>query len=166
MKSLFRSKRSGADQANPRKGPGIYKHKDELRHLLLSCKSYFVTVMVFSCAINLLYLAGPLYMLQVYDRVVSSGSIVTLVMLTLVLLLAFAALAALDTVRGRILARASTRLDQQMAGRVITAIVDASLKTEPQRPNIFATSIIFASALPAPESMPFLTCPGRRSTLP
>jgi len=77
MKSLFRSKRSGADQAKGRKGPGIYRHKDELWHLLLSCKSYFVTVMVFSCAINLLYLAGPLYMLQVYDRVVSSGSIVT-----------------------------------------------------------------------------------------
>src|SRR5882757_1767519 len=129
MKSLFRSKRSGADQAKHRKSPGIYRHKDELRHLLLSCKSYFVTVMIFSCAINLLYLAGPLYMLQVYDRVVSSGSIVTLVMLTLVLLLAFAALAGLDTVRGRILARASIRLDQKMASRVITAIVDASLKT-------------------------------------
>jgi len=129
MKSLFRLKRSGADQAKHRKSPGIYRHKDELRHLLLSCKSYFVTVMIFSCAINLLYLAGPLYMLQVYDRVVSSGSIVTLVMLTLVLLLAFAALAGLDTVRGRILARASIRLDQKMASRVITAIVDASLKT-------------------------------------
>lgn len=107
----------------------IYRHKDELRALLLSCKSYFVTAMIFSCAINLLYLAGPLYMLQVYDRVVSSGSVVTLVMLTLVLLLAFAALAGLDMVRGRILGRASIRLDQQMAPRVIAATVDASLKT-------------------------------------
>ena len=107
----------------------IYRHKDELRALLLSCKSYFVTAMIFSCAINLLYLAGPLYMLQVYDRVVSSGSVVTLVMLTLVLLLAFAALSALDMVRGRILGRASIRLDQQMAPRVIAATVDASLKT-------------------------------------
>jgi ATP-binding cassette subfamily C protein len=107
----------------------IYRHKDELRALLLSCKSYFVTAMIFSCAINLLYLAGPLYMLQVYDRVVSSGSVVTLVMLTLVLLLAFAALAGLDLVRGRILGRASIRLDQQMAPRVIAATVDASLKT-------------------------------------
>ena len=134
MKSLFRGLRSGADQAKRPKGPGIYRHKDELWQLLLSCKSYFATVMIFSCAINLLYLAGPLYMLQVYDRVVSSGSIVTLVMLTLVLLLAFAALAALDTVRGRILARASIRLDQQMGGRVITAIVDASLKTGAAKP--------------------------------
>src|ERR1700688_2059672 len=105
----------------------IYRHKDELRALLLSCKSYFVTAMLFSFAINLLYLAAPLYMLQVYDRVVSSGSVVTLVMLTLVLLLAFAALAGLDMVRGRVLARASIRLDQQMAPRVIAATVEASL---------------------------------------
>jgi ATP-binding cassette, subfamily C, bacterial len=129
MKSVFKRRRSGAGQAKPEKGPATLRDKDELRHLLLSCKGYFVTVMIFSCAINLLYLAGPLYMLQVYDRVVSSGSIVTLVMLTLVLLLAFAALAALDMIRGRILARASVRLDQKMASRVITAVVDASLKT-------------------------------------
>lgn len=108
---------------------GIYRHKDELRGMLLSCKSYFVTALIFSLAINLLYLAGPLYMLQVYDRVVSSASIVTLVMLTLLLLIAFAALAVLDMIRARILARASVRLDQRMAGRVISAIVDASLKT-------------------------------------
>jgi len=129
MKSVFRGMRSGADHTKRRKGAGTHRHKDELRALLLSCKSYFVTVMIFSFAVNLLYLAGPLYMLQVYDRVVSSASIVTLVMLTLLLLLAFAALAGLDMVRARILARASIRLDRQMAGRVITAIVDASLKT-------------------------------------
>ena len=129
MKSVFKRRRSGAGQAKPEKGRGTFRHKDELRHLLLSCKGYFVTVMIFSCAINLLYLAGPLYMLQVYDRVVSSGSIVTLVMLTLVLLLAFAALAGLDMIRGLILARASIRLDQKMSSRVITAVVDASLKT-------------------------------------
>ena len=43
---------------------------------------------MFSLAINLLYLAAPLYMLQVYDRVISSASEITLVMLTIALLLA------------------------------------------------------------------------------
>lgn len=119
----------GANQTTRPDDTRTYRHKDELQGLLLSCRSYFVTAMMFSFAINLLYLAGPLYMLQVYDRVVSSASIVTLVMLTLVLLLAFAVLATLDTVRARILARASIRLDRRMAGRVITAIVEASLKT-------------------------------------
>src|SRR5690242_12753952 len=102
MKSVFRNLKSGANDANRRKGAGIYRHKDELRELLLSCKSYFVTAMIFSFAINLLYLAGPLYMLQVYDRVVSSASMVTLEMLTLLLLVAFAALSGLDMVRARI----------------------------------------------------------------
>src|SRR5213079_2371959 len=79
---------------------------------------------MFSLAINLLYLAGPLYMLQVYDRVISSASEVTLVMLTLALLLAFIALAGLDSVRARVLTRASIRLDKLMASRVMTAIID------------------------------------------
>jgi ATP-binding cassette subfamily C protein len=81
---------------------------------------------MFSLAINLLYLAGPLYMLQVYDRVISSASEVTLVMLTLALLLAFLALAGLDAVRARVLTRASIRLDQKIAARIMTAIIDRS----------------------------------------
>ena len=81
---------------------------------------------MFSLAINLLYLAGPLYMLQVYDRVISSASEVTLVMLTIALLIAFLALAGLDAVRARVLTRASIRLDQKIAARVMTAIIDRS----------------------------------------
>ncbi|MBR1279239.1 type I secretion system permease/ATPase [Bradyrhizobium sp. AUGA SZCCT0283] len=102
------------------------KGPDELRHLLQSCKGYFVTAAIFSGAINLLYLAGPLYMLQVYDRVISSASEVTLVMLTIALLLAYIALAGLDAVRARVLTRASIRLDQRIAGRIMTAIIDRS----------------------------------------
>src|SRR5215471_14163107 len=99
---------------------------DEARALVGGCRSYFMTAGVFSLAINLLYLASPIYMLQVYDRVISSSSVVTLVMLTIVLLLAFASLAGLDTVRARVLTRASIRLDRLMAGRVVTAIIDSS----------------------------------------
>ena len=102
------------------------KRTDELRRLLQTCKSYFVTAAMFSLAINLLYLAGPLYMLQVYDRVISSASEVTLVMLTIALLLAFLALAGLDAVRARVLTRASIRLDQRIAARIMMAIIDRS----------------------------------------
>ena len=79
---------------------------------------------MFSLATNLLYLAGPIYMLQLYDRVVSSGSVTTLVMLTAALALAFIALAGLDVVRARILTRASVRLDTMLASRVVAASVD------------------------------------------
>jgi PrtD family type I secretion system ABC transporter len=103
-----------------------FKRPDELRRLLKSCQGHFVTAAIFSLAINLLYLAGPLYMLQVYDRVISSASEITLLMLTIALLMAFMALAGLDAVRARVLTRASIRLDQTIAARVMTAIIDRS----------------------------------------
>lgn len=82
------------------------KSNDELRRLLDGGRSYFVTAAIFSLAINVLYLAGPLYMLQVYDRVISSGSEITLLMLTIALLLGYGALAGLDAVRARAYSRA------------------------------------------------------------
>jgi PrtD family type I secretion system ABC transporter len=102
------------------------KRSDEFRQLLQACKGYLVTAAIFSLAINLLYLAGPLFMLQVYDRVISSGSEITLLMLTIALLLAYLSLAGLDAVRARVLTRTSIRLDQTMAPRVMTAIIDRS----------------------------------------
>src|SRR5262245_27397038 len=104
---------------------------EELRGVLHGCRRYFVTALIFSLAINLLFLAGPLYMLQLYDRVVSSASHVTLVMLTIMLLFAFVALAGLDLVRARVLTRASVRLDREMAGRVLAATMDSSAKGAP-----------------------------------
>lgn len=102
------------------------KRYDELRRLLKPSQGYFVTAAIFSLAINLLYLAGPLYMLQVYDRVISSSSEITLVMLTVALLLTLAALAGLDAVRARVLTRTSIRLDRNIASRVMTAIIERS----------------------------------------
>ena len=96
-----------------------------MRRVFTACRQYFLTAVAFSLAINLLYLASPLYMLQIYDRVISSGSTTTLVMLTLALLLALGALAGLDLVRGQVLTRASVRLDRLVAPRVIVACVDA-----------------------------------------
>lgn len=104
---------------------------DELRAVFAACRRYFGTALVFSLAINLLYLAGPLYMLQVYDRVINSASEVTLVMLTLVLLVAFSALASLDFVRARVLTRASIRLDRLLAGRVLSATMDGAIRGAP-----------------------------------
>jgi ATP-binding cassette subfamily C protein len=104
---------------------------NEVGSALGACKRYFVTALIFSLAINLLYLAGPLYMLQVYDRVINSASHVTLLMLTIVLLVAFSALAGLDVVRGRVLTRASVRLDRLLAGRVLTATMDGAIRGVP-----------------------------------
>ncbi|MFB9984776.1 type I secretion system permease/ATPase [Mesorhizobium kowhaii] len=92
----------------------------------MACRHYFMIAAGFSLAINLLYLASPLYMLQIYDRVVTSGSETTLVMLTIVLLAAFLALAGLDLMRARILTRASVRLDRLISARIVAASVETS----------------------------------------
>lgn len=65
-------------------------------------------------------------MLQIYDRVISSASEVTLVMLTIALLMAFSAMAGLDAVRSRVLTRAGIRLDRRIASRIMTAVIDGS----------------------------------------
>jgi PrtD family type I secretion system ABC transporter len=95
----------------------------ELGKALAICRRYFLLAGIFSAAINLLYLASPLYMLQVYDRVVTSGSVPTLVMLTIALLIALAAMAAIDNARARVLVRAGIRLDRTLSERVMSAMV-------------------------------------------
>lgn len=97
--------------------------RSELREALGSCRSYFWPVGLFSAAINILCLASPLYMLQVYDRVISSGSVPTLLMLTVALLIALGAMAALDGVRAHVLIRVGLRLDRLLSGRVMAALV-------------------------------------------
>ncbi|HET9161200.1 MAG TPA: type I secretion system permease/ATPase [Caulobacteraceae bacterium] len=88
---------------------------------LRACKRHFVAAAGFSALLNLLYLAPTLYMLQVYDRVVPTQGKLTLVFLTIAVLGALGALSLLDMVRGRLLVRASIRLDRRLAGAVLDA---------------------------------------------
>jgi PrtD family type I secretion system ABC transporter len=110
-----------------RRGYAIAPEANELVQAAAACRSYFLTAAAFSLAINLLYLAPSLYMMQVYDRVIPSSSVVTLVMLTLVLLMSLAALGALDCVRAMVLTRASMRLDRLLGTRVVAATIEASV---------------------------------------
>lgn len=87
-----------------------------------ACRAHFGWVAVFSALANLLYLAPPLYMMQVYDRVVPTGSLTTLGLVSVAAVLALAALAALDWLRGRLLLRAALRLDNRLAGLILTRL--------------------------------------------
>ncbi|WP_052513157.1 type I secretion system permease/ATPase [Bosea sp. LC85] len=98
--------------------------RDEFRVAARACRKYFVAAACFGIAINILYLAAPIYTLQIYDRVIPSASNITLLMLTLALMFALFALAGLDIVRARVLTRASLRLDRLMAVRVMTSIIE------------------------------------------
>ena len=100
----------------------------ELGRAFGACRRYFATALIFSLAVNLLYLASPLYMLQIYDRVISSASQTTLVMLTLLLLVVLLALAGLDAMRALVLTRASIRLDRLLAARVVAATFENTMR--------------------------------------
>ena len=90
-----------------------------LAEALRQCRPHFVAAAVFSLLINILYLAPTLYMLQVYDRVVPTAGKTTLLFVTLALALSLLALSALDMVRGRLLVRASERVDALLAPRLL-----------------------------------------------
>lgn len=82
---------------------------------LSTCRPAFLAVGAFSAVINILMLAGSLYMLQVYDRVLSSRSVPTLIGLSLLLLAAYALQGFLDAVRVKMLARIGARFDEQVS---------------------------------------------------
>ena len=90
-----------------------------LAEAVRECRRHFLAAAIFSFLLNLLYLAPPLYMLQVYDRVVATGGKMTLLFVTLALAVALVTLSALDAIRSRLLVRASIRLEAAVAPRVL-----------------------------------------------
>lgn len=94
---------------------------------LASCRSAFVVVGVFSGLINLLMLSGSFYMLQVYDRVLSSRSLPTLIGLSLILLMAYLLQGFLEGVRLRLLARIGARFDAEVSPVAFSAVQRLSL---------------------------------------
>jgi ATP-binding cassette subfamily C protein len=93
----------------------------ETQQALAKCRLAFATVGIFSAAINVLMLTGSLYMLQVYDRVLPSGSMPTLIGLSILALAAYLLLGGLDWLRTRILSRIGARFDEMLSGRVFAA---------------------------------------------
>ena len=77
-------------------------------------KRTFLVVALFSAAVNILMLTGPMFMLQVYDRVLSSGSVATLQGLFVIVILCYSFLAFYDFLRTRLLSRAGYRLDAEV----------------------------------------------------
>jgi PrtD family type I secretion system ABC transporter len=101
--------------------PGV--RRSELGDALRACRSAFIGVGAMSCMINLLYLTGSLFMLEVYDRVLPSRSVPTLVGLVILAGGLYIAQGVLDLIRGRILGRIGTSLDEALNGRVFETVV-------------------------------------------
>jgi ATP-binding cassette subfamily C protein len=108
----------------------------ELREARAESRSLYWAVAIFSVFANLLMLTGPLYMLQVYDRVLTSRSVETLVGLTALMLFLYFIMGVLDHARGRIMARVGARFQSRMDQRVF----DAVMRKSAVRPDAIAAS--------------------------
>jgi ATP-binding cassette subfamily C protein len=93
--------------------------RSESRHL-------YWMVAIFSFFVNLLMLTGPLYMLNVYDRVLSSRSFETLIALSVLVGFLYAMMGILDFVRGRVMGRVGARFQARLDRRVFGAVLKAT----------------------------------------
>lgn len=114
----------------------------ELRASMGTCRSHLLAVAVFSVFVNLLMLTGPLFMLQVYDRVLASRSEETLVALLMLITGLFLIYGLLEFVRGRVLARAGARFQSLLDLRVFEAVLRRSVvPADRARPNTAARDL-------------------------
>ena len=106
--------------------PGFFE-RSELTRALWVFRREFVVVGVFSMVANVLMLSPTLYMLQVFDRVMSSRSELTLLAMSLITLFLFGVMAFAEWMRSRVLVRAGVQLDGLLGTRVFNASFEANL---------------------------------------
>ncbi len=102
--------------------------RSELTAALESCRGAFLSIGLFSGMSNVLMLTGAFYMLEVYDRVLSSHSVPTLIGISILAAILFSFLGFLDMLRARLLVRIGAALDESLSGRVYDTIVQLPLK--------------------------------------
>ena len=103
--------------------------KSELETALARCRRAFLGVAVMSGVVNVLYLTGSFFMLEVYDRVIPARSIPTLIGLGALALALFLFQGIIEIIRSRVLARIGCSLDERVAPRVFDAMVRYPLKS-------------------------------------
>ncbi len=107
------------------------RHLTEVEQAFRLCRYSLVLVGCLSFFVNLLALTMPLYLLQVYDHVLSSYSLDTLYMLTLIVIFALALHALLEALRREMLTRVGAWLEERLQASVLTAAVQTALRADP-----------------------------------
>lgn len=139
---------------------------NELRTGLKTLRPYFSKAFLFALVASLLVLAPTFYMFEVYDRVVNSRNATTLLMLTLLVLFAYAVMEVLDWARSETMREAGVTWDNGMAPRVFDAIYSHNLK-QPGGTTIqpmhdyrtlrdFLTNPVLGAVMESPISLVFL----------
>jgi ABC-type protease/lipase transport system fused ATPase/permease subunit len=109
--------------------------KGEISRILRASRGTFVATWIFSALVNILMLTGPLFMLQVYDRVLTSRSVPTLLALSAIVVVLYAYYGFLEFVRSRILIRISRRIDEKLRDRAFDTVVTHALRRTPNFGN-------------------------------
>ncbi len=102
----------------------------EIKDAVAASRRALNATFLFSAVINVLMLAGPLFMLQVYDRVLSSGSFPTLISLSIITAGLYGIIGMLELARSRIIGRVGAEIDQRLSDRIFEASLRKSLATQ------------------------------------
>ena len=109
------------------KTPAFFQ-RSELTQVLWSFRSELMAVGIFSMVANILLLTPTIYMLQIFDRILVSGSELTLAVVSLIALFLFGLLASSEWFRSRLLVRLGVRLDEILSTRVFNACFEENLR--------------------------------------
>ena len=115
---------------NLARGAGRPTPSSELREGLAACWHAFIAIGLMSGLINILYLTGSFYMLEIYDRVLPSRSVPTLVALSILALTLFTFQGVLDVIRSRVMVRIAASLDERLSTRVYDIVVQLPLRSK------------------------------------
>jgi len=102
--------------------------RTELAEVLFSFRKAFYTAGVFSMFINVLGLVPAIYMLQIYDRVLQSRNVSTLIMLTVIMIGFYLMLGMLEVARSKLMIRVGSQLDMKLNDRVFVASFERNLR--------------------------------------
>jgi ATP-binding cassette subfamily C exporter for protease/lipase len=127
---------------------------------LATFRREFMVIGVVSLIVNLLMLAPTLYMLQVYDRVMISQSLLTLLALTVITAFLFGVMAFADVVRSRMIVRMGVRLDEMLNGTVFRSTFAKQLRKSGNNPTqAFADLTILRQSITGPGIFAFFDAP-------
>ncbi|MCZ7483818.1 type I secretion system permease/ATPase [Rhizobium rhizogenes] len=100
----------------------------QIKGVFAGCAGAFIGIGLMSALVNILYLTGSLFMMEVYDRVLPSRSLPTLVALFGIVVVLYAFQGLFDALRGRLLVRLSDRLDQALSSKIYDAVIGLQLR--------------------------------------
>lgn len=107
------------------------QNTSEVTEALRACRGPLLSTAAFSCIVNLLMLTGPLFMLQVYDRVLTSNSVPTLLALVVIVTACYGYYGFLEYIRARMMVRIGRRVEERLRERVFNAVTVHALRKTP-----------------------------------